>query len=266
MSDYAIGDIQGCYNELRYLLDKIAFDPANDTIWLTGDLINRGPNNVEVLRFIRSLGDRAVTVMGNHEIYALVVVFGGGSMDTTDTLQDLFKSEDCEELCDWMRKLPLLHKDWNHLLVHAGIPHIWTELQALNRAAEVENALRGGEHQELFKNLFSSETDCWRTNLSDLERYRVILNYFTRMRYIGVRGNLDFKNKGALSKNPTGLQAWFEYPTQVTCDVIFGHWASLNGVTNQPQFHLLDTGCVWGRTLTAMKLADHARTFVSRMT
>lgn len=265
MSIYAIGDVQGCYSELRHLLDKIKFDPASDMVWFTGDLINRGPNNVEVLRFVRSLGERAVSVLGNHEIYTLVIVFGEYSMDDNDTLDDLISADDCEELCHWIRQLPLLHKENSHLLVHAGIPHTWTEKQAFSFANEVENVLRGEAYRELLRHLFDRETDCWSTELRGVERYRMLLDYLTRMRYIGKYGNLDFKNKHFLPVPPTGFQAWFDYPTRLKNDVIFGHWASLNGITNNEQFHSLDTGCVWGRTLTAMNLSDHSRVAVPKM-
>lgn len=259
MTTYVIGDIQGCFVELTKLLEKIHFNPNKDRLWLTGDLVNRGPNNLSILRFIRELGPSVVSVQGNHDLHLQAIVFGGHVVQPTDTLHDVLAADDCEQLCRWLGEFPLLHIEAGHILVHAGIPHIWTLSEAKHHAQEVQNTLIGTNYKEFFRHMYGDEPTIWSDSLSGVERLRTITNYFTRMRCINPNGRLSFENIHANDRCPVGYQAWFDYPAQFSDDIVFGHWASLGGTTGQSKFHAIDTGCVWGRQLTALRLPDHQR-------
>ncbi len=257
MATYAVGDVQGCYSDLRRLLDMVGFEPSADFVWFTGDLVNRGPENLATVRFVKSLGESAVVVLGNHDLYAIALFYGCCSPHETDTLDDLLASTDSEELFDWMRKLPLIHRAQGHILVHAGIPHFWDYKIAQARAAEVEEAIRGENHISFFSQMLGNHPSRWIDELTGMDRLRCITNYLTRMRFIEPDGTLDFDVSAGLEHAPNGHRAWFQYPTKIEEPIIFGHWASLNGCTGHPQFHAVDTGCVWGRSLTALRLEDH---------
>lgn len=259
MTIYAIGDVQGCYSELRYLLDQINFNPEEDVLWFTGDLINRGRESLAVLRFVRKLGDRAVSVMGNHEIYLLAIVYGGYKTESNDTIKEILKSDQCDELCDWIRRFPLIYRHKKHVLVHAGIPHIWSLSAAMDFAKEVQTVLQGNKYRKFLKNVFQYTAHKWCDNLQGGERLATITNFLTRMRLIDATGRLNFSHKGSLGAAPKGFGAWFDYPTQIKQNLIFGHWASLDGGTFHSKFYAIDTGCVWGRQLTALRLPDHTR-------
>lgn len=260
MTTWAIGDLQGCYDELRDLLDRLGFDPARDVLWLVGDLVNRGPHSLEVLRFVRSLGPAARAVLGNHDLHLLAIRYGGHRPNRGDTFGELLAAPDCDELCDWLRRQPFVISDTDlgYVMAHAGIPHIWSRKQAEALAGEVEAVLRGDGHAEYFTALYGNRPDCWDERLQGMDRWRIITNYFTRMRLVDRKGCLDFAYKGPVAHAPKGWSPWYDLrarkPLKET--VLFGHWASLEGHTGRVGIVALDTGCVWGRTLTAMNLDD----------
>ena len=257
MAKYAIGDIQGCHESLRLLLEGIRFNPQHDELWFVGDLVNRGPQSLETLRFIRSLKDSARIVLGNHDLHLLAIFYGGHSAKKGDTFIDILSAPDCEELCDWLRKFPLLRVDGGWAMTHAGIPHIWNLSQAKKYADEVTEVITGSKYVEFFENMYGNDPDTWNSKLESQARYRLIANYFTRMRFISDEGTLDFQNKGdTTSSTKVGYAPWFDYPSQIDSKFVFGHWAAINGNTKSSGMHCVDTGCVWGRLLTAMRLDD----------
>ena len=259
MTTYAIGDIQGCYDDLVQLLNHSDYDEASDELWIVGDLINRGPKNLETLRFVRQLGDKAKVVLGNHDLHFLAIVFGGHNLMASDTFADVLDSPDCEELSHWMRRLPLLVESVSHVMTHAGIPHIWDLETTREYARTVQKAIASDCYDYFFKNMYGNFPQELSADLDAMDRLRILTNYFTRMRFIAQDGILDFKHKLTLDTAPVGFKAWFEYPSQVSKTIVFGHWAALNGITNREQALATDTGCVWGRGLTAIRLEDRYR-------
>ena len=268
MATYAVGDIQGCYTQLCQLLDEVAFS-STDTLWLAGDLVNRGPDSLAVLRLVRSLGSRAICVLGNHDLHLLAIYYGGHKTHRGDTFDALLSAPDMPEIAQWYLQQPLLvvEPTLGYAMAHAGIPHIWTLAEAQALAQEVGDYLQHDDYAHYFRELYGNEPNCWRDDLHGMDRLRLITNYFTRMRLIRSDGQLDFKHKGALENLPEGYKAWFDYagldiPKQKTDSklnkkpirILFGHWAALEGLTNNPTVVALDTGCVWGRTLTAICL------------
>ncbi len=265
MSVYAIGDIQGCYDSLQKLLKKIKFNPDKDTLWFTGDLVNRGNKSLKTLRYIKSLGDSAVTVLGNHDLHLLSIANGIRPLGRNITLRKIVLAKDCDELMDWLRNKPLMHVD-NKLgygMVHAGITPGWSIKKALKYAAEVEKVLRSDDYLELLKNMYGDTPCKWKKSLSGEKRLRYIVNSFTRMRYCTEDGVLNFTSKGKPgyhAKNQVESQKprlipWFDAPDQKILDVriIFGHWSAI-GFLETDTVISLDTGCVWGGHLTAIKL------------
>jgi bis(5'-nucleosyl)-tetraphosphatase (symmetrical) len=262
MATWAIGDVQGCWDPLARLLEKCAFDPASDRLWFVGDLVNRGPDSLRVLRFVRALGSRAVTVLGNHDLHLLAVADGVRKASRKDSLQDILHAEDRDTLIDWLRTLPLAHREpaLPHLMVHAGVPPDWSAEDTLARAAEVEAALRGPQCSEFLHHMYGNYPDCWDDALEGMERLRVITNCLTRMRFCREDGTLDLDNKSPPEGANRGFQPWFSHRGRRAADtpIVFGHWAALEGRANTPNVHALDTGCVWGSRLTAMRLEDGA--------
>lgn len=254
---YAIGDIQGCYDPLRELIDALPYDANNDRLWFVGDLVNRGPKNLETLEYVRSLGSKATVVLGNHDLHLLAIVFGGKNPQKNDTFQDVLESPKCDELCHWLRHQPLIHCEADKVMVHAGIPHIWTVEKALEYAQEVEHTLRGAYYASYFEQMYGRFPDQWHPDLSGMDRLRIITNYLTRMRFIATDGHLEFAHKEGLATCPEGFKGWFEYPRPDSQNIVFGHWAALEGKTSDPQAIATDTGCVWGRELTAVRLEDN---------
>lgn len=258
MATYAIGDIQGCFSSLMALLERIAFDPSRDRLWLVGDLVNRGPESLQTLRFVRDLGPAAITVLGNHDLYLLMVAYGTvRSRGKDDTIQPILDAPDREALLGWLRTRPLMHLENGHAMVHAGLLPGWTAPQARALAREVEGALAGPYHADLLHNMWGSEPAAWRDDLRDYERMRVIVNAMTRMRFCTPDGVMDFKVKGEVSKAPKGYLPWFEAPGRRSADttIVFGHWSAL-GLKVEPRLLALDSGCLWGRELTAVRLED----------
>lgn len=263
MATYAIGDVQGCYKQLMALLEQIHFDEHADTLYFAGDLVNRGPASLETLRFIKNLGDKHIVVLGNHDLSLIARAYGTREVHAGDTIQDVLSAPDCDELIDWLRKRPLVHHDATHgfVIAHAGLAPAWTLAEAKILAEEVHAMLRGTECIHLLKNMYGNIPDQWDSNLEGMPRLRLIINYFTRMRYCYADGRLDFSYKGPLVDKPEALMPWFEVPHRVNANekIIFGHWAALNGISNAPNVFPLDTGCVWGNALTALRLEDQKR-------
>lgn len=257
MAVYAIGDIQGCFAPLQALLDRIDFDPARDRLWFTGDLVNRGPDSLATLRFVKSLGDAAVTVLGNHDLHLLAIAYGHGREKRLDTLHDVLTAPDRDALLAWLRARPLLHHDADlgYTLVHAGLLPAWDLALARQLAAEVEAVLGGPDPAALFAHMYGDRPDRWDPALAGWDRLRLVINGFTRLRYCTADGQVDPRPKGAPGSQPPGLLPWFDVPGRRSADlrVVFGHWSSL-GVLARDDVFGLDTGCVWGQSLTAAAL------------
>lgn len=258
MAVYAIGDLQGCYDPFRRLLDKIDFDPAVDRLWLTGDLVNRGPRSRKTLRFVRSLGESVTTVLGNHDLHLIALAHDVGvNTNRFDSMWKILAADDCDELIDWLRCRPLAHYDpaLDTLLVHAGLPPQWTCKKALKRAAEVEAVLRGPDFHEFLEEMYGNKPDRWSGKLSGSDRLRFIINCLTRVRMITADGQLDFTHSGPPETAKKGLIPWFEAPGArwAGTRIVFGHWSAL-GLAIDEAVVSVDTGCVWGRLLTAVRL------------
>ena len=263
MAIYAIGDVQGCYDPLRRLLDKLRFDPAEDRLWLTGDLVNRGPHSLKTLRFVRSLDEAAVTVLGNHDLHLLALGHDVRYSDSHyDSMSKVLKAKDGEELLAWLRHRPLAHYDRkiNSLLVHAGVPPFWSVEKALKRAAEVEEMLRSKKYLWVLKHMYGNQPRRWSGGLTGAARTRFIINTFTRMRMIYPDGRLNFTHNGPPSKARRGMIPWFDAPDPQWAGtrIVFGHWSALGLLVDEDKISL-DTGCVWGRELTAVKLTKKAK-------
>lgn len=258
MATYAIGDIQGCYDSLERLLDLCSFDPAADRLWLVGDLVNRGPKSLETLRLIKSLGPAALTVLGNHDLYLLMVAEGGTKFRAKDdTLQDILDAPDRDELLAWLRQQPLCHVEGDYCLVHAGLLPQWTIARARELAHEVEAALQGPDYREFVRNLWGSDPAGWSDDLAGWPRLRVIVNAMTRMRFCTPEGIMEFHTKGETTHAPAGHLPWFEAPGRQSAAsvLVTGHWSAL-GLKITPNLLALDSGCLWGGHLTALRLED----------
>lgn len=260
LATYAIGDVQGCCDALSRLLDTLKFDPAADQLWFAGDLVNRGPQSAATLRLIISLGDRAVTVLGNHDLHLLAVA-RGGKRGRRDTLDDILDAPDRDELLDWLRRQPLMHAsdDGRWQMLHAGLPPQWTIAEASACAREVEAVLRGPDADELLDRMYGNQPDRWNPSLPRWQRLRFIINCFTRLRYCTPDGQIAADPKGAPGSQPAGLLPWFEAPGRRSAGtrIVFGHWSTL-GQVHWPDAQVwgLDSGCVWGGRLTALRLDD----------
>lgn len=257
MAIYAVGDVQGCHAELVQLLERIRFDAATDRLWLVGDLVNRGPDSLAVLRLVKSLGNSAVTVLGNHDLHLLAVAEGVASLHHGDTLDEILGAPDREELLLWLRNQQLLHVEDNFVLVHAGLLPGWTVEQATKLAREVEGELRGKSYHEFLAHMYGNQPNAWSDGLSGYKRLRVIVNALTRMRVCTGSGEMEFKFKGEYRNIPVNYHAWFDVPQRASRDatVIFGHWSAL-GLLIKENAVALDAGCLWGGTLAAIRLED----------
>ncbi|MGH8400013.1 MAG: symmetrical bis(5'-nucleosyl)-tetraphosphatase [Gammaproteobacteria bacterium] len=257
MAIFAIGDVQGCYDDLRRLLDRLDFNPAEDRLWLTGDLVNRGPKSLETLRFVKGLGERAVCVLGNHDLHLLALAAGHAKSRSTDTLDEILAAQDRDDLLAWLRTRPLLHHDaaLGYTLVHAGLPPQWTLETAQACAHELETVLRGPETSGFFAAMYGDQPDRWAADLTGMERLRFIVNCFTRLRFVGPEGQLDLKHKGSPGDQPAGFVPWFEAPNRASAKlhILFGHWSTLGEVSGHTVY-ALDSGCVWGGKLSALRL------------
>jgi len=253
MASYAIGDVQGCFDELQQLLEKIAFEKKRDHLWFVGDLVNRGPKSLEVLRFVRGLGDRAVTVLGNHDLHLVTQHEGFERRRKDDTFDDVLEARDAKELVGWLRTRPMMHVEGGNATVHAGLLPQWTIEKAQRLAREVEKALSGEKYREFLANMYGSTPDEWSESLAGWDRLRVIVNVMTRMRFCSADGKMDFKTKG--KQAPAGYRPWFEFRPEDEETIFCGHWSAL-GLKVARHVALLDSGCVWGGSLTAMRLED----------
>ena len=262
MAVYAVGDVQGCYAELCTLLEQVKFDPSRDQLWLVGDVVNRGPESLRVLRLIRSLGPAAQMVLGNHDLHLLAAAEGVQRLRALDTLQEVLDAPDGAELTDWLRHQPLFYHDrtLGYCMVHAGVPPQWDLAQAEAMAREAEGWVVASGLAEVMS---PSELEPLElsSDLTPGQRARVIISYLTRMRVCTPEGRLNLAFKGTPELAPEGYAPWFAYPQRKTRDipVLFGHWAALQGVVNTPNVYALDTGCAWGRLLTLMRLDDEQR-------
>jgi bis(5'-nucleosyl)-tetraphosphatase (symmetrical) len=257
MSVYAVGDIQGCYVEFQRLLEKIDFDTAKDRLWLVGDLVNRGPSSLEVLRLVKSLGDSAITVLGNHDLHLIAVAAGVAQLHRSDTLDDILAAPDRDELLTWLRQQRMMHVEGSNVMLHAGLLPQWSIKQAAKLACEVEAALRGDDYIQFLEHMYGNTPNDWDDELSGYKRLRVITNVFTRLRVCTLEGEMEYKFKGEVEKIPTGYVPWFDVPQRSSqnATVIFGHWSAL-GLKVTSNVIALDTGCLWGGSLTAIRLED----------
>lgn len=258
MAVYAIGDLQGCYSHLRRLLDQIHFEPTQDTLWFCGDLVNRGPESLQTLRFIKSLGKAAICVLGNHDLHLLALFHNAVKLKPDDSLYALMQSPDCAELMQWLRMQPMLHYDeqLHALMVHAGVHPSWDLAKALSLAAELEAVLQGDQCSEYFRHMYGDMPDKWSAQLSGMERWRCITNVFTRMRFFSKQQQLNFAaNGGPADHADQGLTPWFELKSAIPADtrVLFGHWSTLK-VGDYGRHFALDGGCVWGGNLVALRI------------
>ncbi|GJL56298.1 MAG: bis(5'-nucleosyl)-tetraphosphatase, symmetrical [Nitrospirales bacterium] len=258
MATYVIGDIQGCFKALRKLMRRIKFDAACDRLWLVGDLVNRGPDSLAVLRYIKELGPAAVTVLGNHDLHLLAIWAGVTKLQHKDTLGEVLSAPDCDELLTWLRFRSMIHLENGYLMLHAGLLPQWTATQAVTLAREVETALRSKNFVELLPFIyFRHAHGVWSKNLSYHDRLSFSTNVLTRLRMCSADGVPDFSFKGAPDQADKGLVPWFQAPRRSSNHevVIFGHWSAL-GLYVHDTLIGLDTGCVWGRALTALRLED----------
>jgi len=260
MATYAIGDIQGCYDSLMELLEVVGFEASRDRLWLVGDLVNRGSQSLAVLRYVAGLGPRAVTVLGNHDIHLLMVASGMTRKRGGDTFDDVLEAPDRDELLGWLRRQPLLHAEDRHVMVHAGVLPQWTLAEAIALARETEARLAGPGYLDFFAQLYGNDPVAWQPSLIGHARARFVVNAFTRMRLVDPAGNLDFSHKGSLERAPAGLVPWFDSPlrSRIEPQILFGHWSAL-GLVERRGVLGIDTGCVWGRQLTACRLEDGKR-------
>jgi bis(5'-nucleosyl)-tetraphosphatase (symmetrical) len=253
---YAIGDVQGCERELRALLKKLGFSADRDRLWFVGDLVNRGPGSLETLRLLHALRDNAVIVLGNHDLHLLALAYGAHRRRKSDTLDAVLAASDRDALLEWLGSCPLAHAEGDDLMVHAGLVPQWSVATTLQLAGEVGRALRT-DPQALFTHMYGDEPQRWDEDLAGYERLRFTINVLTRMRLCTADGRIDVALKGAPPEPPSPLRPWFEHPERKsrTARVIFGHWSAL-GLVQRARIVGLDTGCVWGGTLTAYDLDE----------
>ncbi len=256
LATYAIGDVQGCFKTLRRLLDRLELTPGRDRVWLAGDLVNRGPRSLEVLRWAAGLGDDLVAVLGNHDLHLLAVAAGLRKLHRRDTLDEILEAPDRDDLLDWLRRQPVVHHEGRWLMVHAGLLPAWTAERALELAAELETALRTGDGHAALAALQARPAPAWEDGLTGAPRLAALAAVFTRLRACDEHGELAPRFKGVLADVPEGFRAWFEFPRRhADHDVVFGHWAAL-GLHVEGDVIGTDSGCVWGGGLTAVRLED----------
>lgn len=265
MTTYAIGDLQGCHREFVALLERVDFAPGRDRLWLAGDLVNRGPGSLDCLREVIALGDSAQVVLGNHDLHLLAVARGGASTKRSDTLAPILEASDREALLDWLQQQPLMvrepREDGDTVMCHAGLLPEWSAAKAQALAGEVEARL-AADAGDFLERMYGNRPNRWQDDLDGIERARFIVNAFTRMRFVDPDGHLDFSAKEGLDSAPDGFAPWFSYAREDDPHILFGHWAALEGATpgSQVRAEALDTGCVWGGSLTALDLTTGKRT------
>jgi bis(5'-nucleosyl)-tetraphosphatase (symmetrical) len=267
MAVYAVGDIQGCYDDFRQALDAVDFDPAADRLWCVGDLVNRGPDSLSVLRYVRQLGDSAVTVLGNHDLHLLAMAAGNPRDKDPHSLRDVLEAADRDELLDWLRQRPLLHHDpaIDFVMVHAGLPPQWDLATAKTCAAEVETVLRGPDHVAYFLQMYGNKPARWDPDLQNMDRWRFTTNCLTRLRFCAPDGSLCLKEKGPPGSQAAGRVPWFEHPQRRSREqrIVFGHWSTL-GFCASDNVWGIDSGCLWGGSLTLLRLDSPTPTAIHR--
>lgn len=260
MTRYAVGDVQGCFDPLQRLLERVKFDPRHDELWAVGDLVNRGPKSLECLRFFHGLGDSARVVLGNHDLHLLAIANGARALKRSDTLQPILDAPDCAELLSWLRRQPLMHRDGTYTMVHAGLAPQWSISYAQDLADELSAVLRSDRLIDFLNGMYGDTPTVWSDDLRGIERWRTITNYFTRLRFCTVDGVLDLKSKEGPGAAPPGYMPWFDVPNRKSIGetIIIGHWAMLMGKTQRADVIAIDTGCVWGQHLTLLNLDTQA--------
>ncbi len=262
MATYAIGDVQGCYDELRALLTQIKFNSDRDQLWFCGDLVNRGPKSLKTLRFIKSLGANAVTVLGNHDLHLLATAYDHQKPGKKDTFDSLLRADDAAELFNWLRQQPLIFHDKkkNISLIHAGLHPQWSIKKAKKLSQEVEAILQSNNHINFYKHMYGDKPHNWVDSLSGWPRYRFITNILTRLRYCDAQGKPALSAKGAPGSQSRDLWPWYEVPNRLSQNdcIIFGHWSTLPhaGITSINNTYAIDSGCLWGGALTALKIDE----------
>jgi bis(5'-nucleosyl)-tetraphosphatase (symmetrical) len=259
MATYAIGDIQGCYHSFRHLLEHIEFNPTLDRLWLVGDVINRGSGSLQVLQWVYENQPSVTVVLGNHDLHAIAVAEGVIPENKSDTLQAIFDAPDGAMLLDWLRHQAMIHAGEGYLMMHAGLLPQWSAGEALALGAEVEAALRAGNYRDFIAHMYGNLPDHWHEGLQGMDRLRVITNALTRLRICTIEGRMDFEFTGTLADIPSGYMPWFNVPQRKSAGtpIIIGHWSAL-GLQQKDDLFALDTGCLWGGQLTAMRLEDKA--------
>ena len=257
MSHYVVGDIQGCYAEFAQMLDLIAFERTRDRLWLVGDLVNRGPDSLSVLRAVKALGPAATMVLGNHDLHLLIVAAGHRSAHLRDTLAPILAAPDRDELLAWLRGQPLVVREGDLLMVHAGLLPSWTPERAVALSREVESALASADHDDFLRRLYGDEPARWDERLAGFDRLRVIVNSCTRMRFCSADGTMEFTEKRGPEYAPAGFAPWFAHAERRSSAVrvLCGHWSTLD-LLFAPNVTMLDSGCLWGGSLTAVRLDD----------
>ncbi len=266
MATFAIGDVQGCFDALQALLEKISFRPQQDTLWFTGDLVNRGPKSAEVLRLVMDLGASAVTVLGNHDLHLLAVAHEATPALPSDTFEDVLRAPDCDRLLGWLRRRSLVYQDarLGFALLHAGMLPQWDVATARCLAGEVEAELRGARFVDFLAQMYGDRPDRWDARLRGYERLRVIVNALTRLRYCDTEGRMDLTPVGAPGSQPAHLKPWFQARTRAAREptIVFGHWSAL-GIWDRDGVIGVDSGCLWGGSLTAVRLDVRPHTFTN---
>jgi bis(5'-nucleosyl)-tetraphosphatase (symmetrical) len=253
MATYAIGDVQGCYDELQALLERVGFNRVHDRLWFVGDLVNRGPKSLEVLRFVKELGEVAIVVLGNHDLHLITQYEGFERKRKDDTFIDVLEAPDAKELVDWLRARPMMHAEGSWAMVHAGLLPNWSIAKAMSLAKEVEGALAAPDYRDFLKNMYGSKPERWNESLSGWDRLRVIVNAMTRMRFCTTDGVMEFHSTDKTP--PVGYLAWHKTRKGLEQAIVFGHWSTA-GLQLTDRVAGLDTGCVWGGPLTALRLED----------
>jgi bis(5'-nucleosyl)-tetraphosphatase (symmetrical) len=257
MPTYVIGDIQGCFEALEKLLDRIGFDARRYRLWFVGDLVNRGPDSLATIRFVQSLGEGAVTVLGNHDLHLLTVAAGFAHLHRGDTVADILDAPDRAPLLQWLRGCKLMHADEGWTMVHAGLLPQWSIGQALALAREVEQQLAGDGCHELLRHMYGNQPETWDPALTGYDRLRVIINAMTRLRLCTPQGRMEFRHKSAPRELPSGYLPWYAIPGRASAGhpIVFGHWSTL-GLHAADDVVALDSGCLWGNALSALRLHD----------
>jgi bis(5'-nucleosyl)-tetraphosphatase (symmetrical) len=257
MATYAVGDIQGCFASFRHLLEEIGFTPSRDQLWLVGDLINRGPDSLAILRWAKQHETSLRVVLGNHDLHVLAVAEGFVPPHHSDTVQPLLEAPDRDELLAWLRHRSMAYGEDEYLMVHAGLLPQWESEQVLELAHEVELALRSDDYRDFLAQMYGNQPDRWEDGVRGMDRLRIVTNALTRLRVCSADGVMDFRFKGELEKMPDGLMPWFEVPGRKATDktLLFGHWSAL-GLMLRDNLIALDTGCLWGGQLSAVRLED----------